>query len=174
QPMPPPLPEDPRGKLEELLRLAQASAPGLQADYRVEKGDAAPRIVSAAQETRCDLIVMGTHGRTGLGRALMGSVAEHVVRTAPCPVVTVKAPAKAEVPWAGGQSDDVARHNARTSPQTQEACRSHGGLLNCTRRCVIKISRESLGRARRVAGGGAGCRDIPRRGRCRRRDRPSR
>jgi nucleotide-binding universal stress UspA family protein len=98
QPMPPPLPEDPRGKLEELLRLAQASAPGLQADYRVERGekaDAAPRIVGAAQETRCDLIVMGTHGRTGLGRALMGSVAEQVLRTAPCPVVTVKAPAKA-------------------------------------------------------------------------------
>jgi nucleotide-binding universal stress UspA family protein len=95
QPMPPPLPEDPRGKLEELFRLAQASAPGLQADYRVEKGDAAPRIVGAAQETRCDLIVMGTHGRTGLGRALMGSVAEQVLRTAPCPVVTVKAPAKA-------------------------------------------------------------------------------
>jgi nucleotide-binding universal stress UspA family protein len=95
QPAPPPLPVDPRGKLEELLRLAQASAPGLQADYRVEKGDAAPRIVAAAQETRCDLIVMGTHGRTGLGRALMGSVAEQVLRTAPCPVVTVKAPAKA-------------------------------------------------------------------------------
>ena len=95
QPAPPPLPEDPRGKLEELLRLAQALAPGLQAHYRVEKGDAAPRIVGAAQETRCDLIVMGTHGRTGLGRALMGSVAEQVLRTAPCPVVTVKAPAKA-------------------------------------------------------------------------------
>ena len=91
QPVPPPLPEDPRGKLEELLRLAQASAPGLQADYRVEKGDAAPRIVSAAQEMRCDLIVMGTHGRTGLGRVLMGSVAEQVLRTAPCPVVTVRA-----------------------------------------------------------------------------------
>jgi nucleotide-binding universal stress UspA family protein len=95
QPAPPPLPEDPRGKLEELLRVAQASAPGLQADYRVERGDAAPRIVSAAQETRCDLIVMGTHGRTGLGRVLMGSVAEQVLRTAPCPVATVKVPAKA-------------------------------------------------------------------------------
>jgi nucleotide-binding universal stress UspA family protein len=91
QPMPPPLPEEPRGKLEELLRLAQASAAGLQVDYRVEKGDAAPRIVGIAQETRCDLIVMGTNGRTGLGRALMGSVAEQVLRTAPCPVVTVRA-----------------------------------------------------------------------------------
>ena len=93
--MPFPVPEDPREKLEELLRLAQASAPGLQANYRVEKGDAAPRIVGVAEETRCDLIVMGTHGRTGLGRVLMGSVAEQVLRTAPCPVVTVKAPANA-------------------------------------------------------------------------------
>src|SRR5262249_5967272 len=109
QPMPPPLPEDPRGKLEELLRLAQASAPGLQADYRVEEGDAAARIVGAAQETRCDLIVMGTHGRTGLGRALMGSVAEQVLRTAPCPVVTVKAPAKA---------------GARRAPRATGRCRA--------------------------------------------------
>jgi nucleotide-binding universal stress UspA family protein len=93
QPMPPPLPEDPRGKLEELLRLARASAPGLQADYRVEAGDAAPRIVGAAQETQCDLIVMGTHGRTGLGRVLLGSIAEQVLRTAPCPVATVRAKA---------------------------------------------------------------------------------
>ena len=98
QPVPPPVPEDPRGKLEELLRLAKAAAPGLQVDYRVEKGvkgDTGPRIIGAAQETQCDLIVMGTHGRTGLGRVLMGSVAEQVLRTAPCPVVTVKAPAKA-------------------------------------------------------------------------------
>jgi nucleotide-binding universal stress UspA family protein len=96
QPIPPPFPEDPRGKLEELLRLAQTSAPGLQADFRVEKGGAAAaRIVDVAQATRCDLIVMGTNGRTGLGRALMGSVAEQVLRTAPCPVVTVKALAPA-------------------------------------------------------------------------------
>jgi nucleotide-binding universal stress UspA family protein len=95
QPLPPPLPEDPRAKLEELLRQSQASAPGLQADYRVEQGHAATCIVGAAQETQCDLIVMGTHGRTGFGRALMGSVAEQVLRTAPCPVVTVRALAKA-------------------------------------------------------------------------------
>jgi nucleotide-binding universal stress UspA family protein len=95
QPAPPVLPEDPKGKLEELLRVAQMSAPGLHADYRVESGVAAERIVDAARQTRCDVIVMGTQGRTGLGRALMGSVAEQVLRTAHCPVVTVKAPAKA-------------------------------------------------------------------------------
>jgi nucleotide-binding universal stress UspA family protein len=90
-PVPPPLPEDPRAKLEEMLRRFQASAPDLPVDYRIEQGDAATRIVDAAQETQCDLIVMGTHGRTGFGRVLMGSVAEQVLRTAPCPVVTVKA-----------------------------------------------------------------------------------
>ena len=45
-----------------------------------------------AKDIKCDLIVMGTHGRTGLGRLLMGSVAEQVVRNASCPVLTVKTP----------------------------------------------------------------------------------
>src|SRR5262249_44246529 len=45
-----------------------------------------------AEEIRADLIVMGTHGRTGLSRLLMGSVAEQVVRKAPCPVLTVRPP----------------------------------------------------------------------------------
>jgi nucleotide-binding universal stress UspA family protein len=55
-------------------------------------GDAVTEIVGVAQETPCDLIVMGTHGRTGLRRALLGSVAEQVMRRAPCPVLTVKMP----------------------------------------------------------------------------------
>jgi nucleotide-binding universal stress UspA family protein len=54
--------------------------------------DPPAEIVRVAQAIKSDLIVMGTHGRTGLGRLLMGSVAEHVVRRAPCPVVTVKTP----------------------------------------------------------------------------------
>jgi hypothetical protein len=45
-----------------------------------------------ANEEPCDLIVMGTHGRTGLRRVMMGSVAELVVRRATCPVLTVKMP----------------------------------------------------------------------------------
>jgi hypothetical protein len=55
-------------------------------------GDPASAILRVTQELPADLIVMGTHGRTGLGRLLMGSVAEQVVRKAPCPVVTVKTP----------------------------------------------------------------------------------
>jgi nucleotide-binding universal stress UspA family protein len=84
-----------QGKLE---RVVVAAPPGC-VERRVVVGDAVSEIVSVAQETPCDLIVMGTHGRTGLRRALLGSVAEQVMRKAPCPVLTVKmpfAPAAAE------------------------------------------------------------------------------
>lgn len=57
-------------------------------------GSPGDELVSYAGEEKIDLIVMGTHGRTGLGRLLMGSVAEGVVRRAPCPVLTIKQPVK--------------------------------------------------------------------------------
>jgi universal stress protein A len=53
-------------------------------------------IVARADELHAELIVMGTHGRTGVKRMVLGSVAEHVVRHAPCPVVTVREPAPSE------------------------------------------------------------------------------
>ena len=53
-------------------------------------GAPARRIVDHAWETGADLIVMGTHGRTGLGHLLLGSVAERVVQTAKCPVLTTR------------------------------------------------------------------------------------
>lgn len=69
-----------------------SSADARGAPESVVEGDVATGIVSAVQATTCDLIVMGTHGRTDLGRLLMGNVAERVLRTAPGPVVTVKTP----------------------------------------------------------------------------------
>jgi len=56
------------------------------------KGDGVPHveIVRFARDKKCELIVMGTHGHTGLKHALIGSVAEKVVRTADCPVLTVR------------------------------------------------------------------------------------
>lgn len=59
----------------------------------VRTGPAAKQILEAARERGSDLIVMGTHGRTGLGHLLLGSIAERVVRTAPCPVLTTRQPA---------------------------------------------------------------------------------
>ena len=49
-------------------------------------------IADYAKDANVDLIVMGTHGRSGISHLMMGSVAEHVLRTAPCPVLTVKHP----------------------------------------------------------------------------------
>lgn len=57
----------------------------------VELGPPATAIVALARREKCDLIVMGTHGRTGWSRALLGSTAEQVLRSAPCAVLTVKA-----------------------------------------------------------------------------------
>ena len=51
-------------------------------------------IVETAEAEHVDLLVMATHGRTGLSHLLIGSVAERVVRTAPCPVLTIRPPAE--------------------------------------------------------------------------------
>lgn len=60
-------------------------------DTLLRTGDARDEILHTAESLGADLIVMGTHGRRGVTRALLGSVAEVVVRTAPCPVLTVRA-----------------------------------------------------------------------------------
>jgi nucleotide-binding universal stress UspA family protein len=66
--------------------------PGVEVEYRVAEGNPAAEIIRLASKVKANLIVMGTHGRTGLGRLLMGSVAEAILRRAPCPVLTLKAP----------------------------------------------------------------------------------
>jgi nucleotide-binding universal stress UspA family protein len=76
--------------VDTLTERAQASsAHGVSARWLLRVGGAWQEIVGAAIDEHADLIVMGTHGRTGLERLLLGSVAEHVVRRAPCPVITV-------------------------------------------------------------------------------------
>jgi nucleotide-binding universal stress UspA family protein len=75
------------------LRSLQAAAPEVRMEQQLLLGDhPAPAILQVAGEVGCDLIVLGTHGRTGLRRVLMGSVAEQVLRQAPCPVLAVKVP----------------------------------------------------------------------------------
>jgi len=63
---------------------------GVKADTRVAKGIPAVEIIEKARKDHFDMIIMGTHGRTGIQRFMLGSVAERVVRTAPCPVLTVR------------------------------------------------------------------------------------
>jgi nucleotide-binding universal stress UspA family protein len=77
-----------RKKLDVLL--ARARKAGVRAKTALVEGVAAERIVAAARRNRADLIVIGTHGRTGLARLMLGSVASRVVATAACPVLTVR------------------------------------------------------------------------------------
>ena len=83
--------------LRKALRAVLPPDSEVRYEHKLLHGDAASRIVDLAKTENVDLIVMGTHGRTGLKRLLMGSVAEVVVRRAPCPVLTVGTPAAAEV-----------------------------------------------------------------------------
>jgi nucleotide-binding universal stress UspA family protein len=84
--------------LEEKLRWLQGSDPGSQFESRLREGNPAKVILDTVVGSHCDLVVMGTHGRTGMGRLLMGSVAEEVLRNSACPVLVVKTPFEATAP----------------------------------------------------------------------------
>jgi universal stress protein A len=85
------LPEPPghREKLREKLRRFCPPDPAVRVSHWLDEGDPAGAILRLAALLGCDLVVMGTHGRTGLSRLLLGSVAEQVLRRAGCPVLTV-------------------------------------------------------------------------------------
>ena len=77
----------------ELPKIAECEeCQGLEVEEVIAHGDAASEIVRVASERGVDLIVISSHGRTGLGRLLFGSTTESVVRHAPCPVLVVKPP----------------------------------------------------------------------------------
>ena len=77
----------------ELPKIAECEeCSGLDVEEVIAHGDASAEIVRVAKERQVDLIVLSSHGRTGLGRILFGSTAEAVVRHASCPVLVVKPP----------------------------------------------------------------------------------
>lgn len=76
-----------------LTFLERIEARGLAIEAKMEGGPIAETIVRHAKENGYDLIVMGTHGRGGLGAAVLGSVAERVVRSSEVPVMTARMPA---------------------------------------------------------------------------------
>jgi nucleotide-binding universal stress UspA family protein len=85
-------PDEYRAEARSKLQQVQPTDPAVALERLLGDGDAATTIVDTAKNKHCDLIVMGTHGWSGLTRLLMGSVAEAVVRRATCPVLTVKTP----------------------------------------------------------------------------------
>jgi nucleotide-binding universal stress UspA family protein len=94
------VPEPPEMVAERVAKVKEEFAHRMIVDSRsrlkiasdVVHGPIGATIEAYAGDNHFDVIVMGTHGRRGLAHLLMGSVAESVIRTAPCPVLTVKAP----------------------------------------------------------------------------------
>jgi nucleotide-binding universal stress UspA family protein len=110
---------------------------GLGLMYPVEtqlaRGFEAEEILRVAQQIECDLIVMGTHGRTGLGRILMGNTAESVLPRADCPVLVVKA-SRVETSLASERAPTGEQTaSARTSQESGiQPCGSGRGLVRAT------------------------------------------
>jgi universal stress protein A len=88
----PPPPSPSHSEVMEKLHEFSSPDASVRFEYVVTDGAAAEEIIRVASDRNCDMIVMGTHGRTGLSRLMMGSVAEEVVRRAQCPVLTLKSP----------------------------------------------------------------------------------
>jgi nucleotide-binding universal stress UspA family protein len=86
---------DDRAYWREQLETIRPLNPGIEVKHAFLEGDPAAEIVRFARESGSDMIVMGTHGRTGMDRILLGSVAEKVLRDARCSVMVVKLPRSA-------------------------------------------------------------------------------
>lgn len=81
-----------QAKLTRLTNRVKAVLPRTRVESVLAEGDPATEILRTAKRLKCDLILIATHGRSGLAHLLIGGVAERVVRTAPCPVLTERHP----------------------------------------------------------------------------------
>ena len=88
------MPEPDSERIRGMLEAVRPRDPAVRFTHRLAMGDPAAEIVRTAEEEKATSIVLGTHGRTGLSRLLMGSVAEAVVRRAPCPVLVYREASK--------------------------------------------------------------------------------
>jgi nucleotide-binding universal stress UspA family protein len=93
-------------------------------ETRLSEGNAAAVILRMAEEAGCGMIVMGTHGRRGFDRAVLGSVAESVLRDATCPVLVVKVPHRDPVPPPGQTAETVASAPRRLNPGIHQGQRT--------------------------------------------------
>ena len=84
------LPEPDSERIQKMLDDVRPRDPAVPFTHRLTMGDPAGEIVRIAADERAEMIVLGTHGRTGMTRLLMGSVAEAIVRRAPCPVLVYR------------------------------------------------------------------------------------
>jgi universal stress protein A len=84
------LPEPSSERILKMLEDVRPADPAVPFTHRLTMGDPAAEIVRIAGDENAEMIVLGTHGRTGITRLLMGSVAEAIVRRAPCPVLVYR------------------------------------------------------------------------------------
>jgi nucleotide-binding universal stress UspA family protein len=100
--MPPPEPEPSDEDILARLDKLAPSGSSVRVETMVAHGVATEEIVRVAKKAKCDLIVMGTHGRKGLRRLFHANIADHVARSAPCPVMALRsAQTEADVPKSG-------------------------------------------------------------------------
>ncbi len=92
------LPEPDSARIAAMLEKVKPSDPAIAFTHRLAMGDPASEICRIAADEKAEMIVLGTHGRTGMFRLLMGSVAESILRHAPCPVLVYRETAAARKP----------------------------------------------------------------------------
>jgi nucleotide-binding universal stress UspA family protein len=129
------------GVTELFAALKASLGDAVPVDVAARHGDPAEEIVRYARSHGVDLIVVGTHGRSGVSRAVLGSVAERVARHAPCPVLTVPAGAAAPAPA-------EAEAPAPAAAPRCVVCRQESRDLICAA-CRARIRGEALEARRR-------------------------
>jgi len=130
---------DPARFAEQVARTGRDLGEGLRVETALETGLAGRRIVDYARAKGIDLIVLGTHGRTGFSHAILGSVAETVVRLAPCPVLTV--------PAAMPERRDASPSSAAAPARPCLVCGNASDELICEP-CRTRIRAEAAGQKR--------------------------
>ena len=130
---------DPSLGSEQLTRLGRRLGEGLPVELALLSGRAAREITAYACDKGIDLIVMSTHGRTGVSRTLLGSVTEAVVRLAPCLVLTVPM----ALPKPEMRAGSPAPVSAPSPPQSCIVCAGRTDDLVCET-CRIRIRGEAL------------------------------
>jgi nucleotide-binding universal stress UspA family protein len=131
-----PVATDPSPGSEQLTRLGRRLGKEVTVEIALLSGRAAREITGYARDKGIDLIVMSTHGRTGMSRALLGSVAEAVVRLAPCLVLTVPTTPAA-------RASGSAQVGAQTPPHHCIVCAGATDDLVCER-CRTRIRGKGL------------------------------
>jgi universal stress protein A len=102
-----------RAEMDSRLDRLRKAAPLVRAEGLLKEGDVVDTILRTAEELPCDLVVMGSHGRTGQTETLLGSTAEALSRRAPCPVLTVKMPAEHPLLFGETESEPASASTGR-------------------------------------------------------------